>query len=81
MSIYTDSGVTLFQDTPRARFLHRDSHAADGAHGASVTVDGVPITGAISPMPIQSGALAGYAALRDTVAPNIRRSSIRSRAA
>ena len=41
----------------------------DGANGAPVTVDGVPITGANSPMPIQSGALAGYAALRDTVAP------------
>src|ERR1700727_214216 len=41
----------------------------DGANGAPVTVDGVPITGTNSPMPIQSGALAGYAALRDTVAP------------
>jgi flagellar hook-associated protein 1 len=29
----------------------------------------VPITGANSPMPIQSGALAGYAAVRDTLAP------------
>ena len=34
-----------------------------------MTVDGVPITGPNSPMPIQSGALAGYAALRDTLAP------------
>ncbi len=34
-----------------------------------VTVDGVPITGASSPMAIQSGALAGLADLRDTVAP------------
>ena len=38
-------------------------------NGGAVTVDGVPITGANSPMPIQSGALAGYAALRDTLAP------------
>ena len=37
--------------------------------GSPVTVDGVPITGSNSPMPIQSGALAGYAALRDTLAP------------
>jgi len=41
----------------------------DGMPGSPVTVDGVPITGANSPMPIQSGALAGYAALRDTIAP------------
>ena len=34
-----------------------------------MTVDGVPITGASSPMAIQSGALAGLANLRDTVAP------------
>ena len=40
-----------------------------GASGNAVTVDGVPITGASSPMAIQSGALAGLANLRDTVAP------------
>ena len=68
-SIYTDSGVTLFQDTPRAVSFTSTPTLVDGANGAPVTVDGVPITGANSPMPIQSGALAGYAALRDTVAP------------
>ena len=68
-SIYTDSGVTLFQDTPRAVSFTATPTLVDGANGAAVAVDGVPITGASSPMPIQSGALAGYAALRDTVAP------------
>jgi flagellar hook-associated protein 1 len=68
-SIYTDSGVTLFQDTPRAVSFTPTPTPVDGTPGAQVTVDGVPITGANSPMPIQSGALAGYAALRDTVAP------------
>jgi flagellar hook-associated protein 1 len=68
-SIYTDSGVTLFQDTPRVVSFTSTPTLVDGANGAPVTVDGVPITGASSPMPIQSGALAGYAALRDTVAP------------
>jgi flagellar hook-associated protein 1 len=68
-SIYTDSGVTLFQDTPRAVSFTPTPTLVDGANGAPVTVDGVPITGANSPMPIQSGALAGYATLRDTVAP------------
>jgi flagellar hook-associated protein 1 FlgK len=69
MSIYTDSGVTLFQDTPRTVSFAPTSTYVDGDVGAAVAVDGVPITGAWSPMPIQSGALAGYAALRDTLAP------------
>jgi flagellar hook-associated protein 1 FlgK len=68
-SIYTDSGVTLFQDTARTVSFTPTSTYADGVIGNAVTVDGVPITGAASPMPIQSGALAGYAALRDTLAP------------
>jgi flagellar hook-associated protein 1 len=68
-SIYTDSGVTLFQVEPRAVSFTRTPTLVDGANGGAVTVDGVPITGANSPMPIQSGALAGYAALRDTLAP------------
>ena len=67
--IYTDSGVTLFQDTPRTVSFTATPTLVDGANGAPVTVDGVPITGPNSPMPIQSGALAGYAALRDTLAP------------
>ena len=69
MSIYTDSGVTLFQDTPRTVSFTATPTLVDGANGAPVTVDGVPVTGGTSPMPIQSGALAGYAALRDTLAP------------
>jgi flagellar hook-associated protein 1 len=68
-SIYTDSGVTLFQDRPRTVSFIPTPTLVDGATGAPVTVDGMPITGANSPMPIQSGALAGYAALRDTLAP------------
>ena len=68
-SIYTDSGVTLFQDTPRTVSFTPTPTLVDGGNGNAVTVDGVPITGANSPMPIQSGALAGYAALRDMLAP------------
>jgi flagellar hook-associated protein 1 FlgK len=37
--------------------------------GNAVTADGVPITGASAPMAIHSGALAGYARLRDAIAP------------
>ena len=69
MSIYADNGVTLFQDTPRTVSFTPTATPVDGASGGAVTVDGVPITGPNAPTPIQSGALAGYAALRDTIAP------------
>jgi flagellar hook-associated protein 1 FlgK len=69
MSIYTDSGVALFQDSPRTVSFTATPTLVDGENGAAVTVDGVAITGSNSPMPIHSGALAGYAALRDTLAP------------
>ena len=68
-SIYTDSGVTLFQDTPRTVSFTPTATLVAGASGNAVTVDGVPITGPSAPMAIQSGALAGLANLRDTVAP------------
>src|SRR5208337_4434751 len=55
MSIYADSGVTLFQDTPRAVSFTPSAALVDGASGSPVTVDGVPVTGPNSPMPIQSG--------------------------
>jgi flagellar hook-associated protein 1 len=69
MSIYSDSGVTLFQETARTVAFTPTPTLVDGQGGSPVTVDGVPVTGQNSPMPIQSGALAGYAALRDTLAP------------
>ena len=63
MSIYADSGATLFQELPRTVAFTATPTLVDGVSGSPVTVDGVPITGPNSPMPIQSGALAGYAAL------------------
>ena len=70
-SIYTDSGVTLFQGGHAQHpALHADRDATPLARAAmQVMVDGVAITGSSSPMAIQSGALAGLANLRDVVAP------------
>jgi flagellar hook-associated protein 1 FlgK len=68
-SIYTDSGVTLFQNTARAVTFTATPTLTAGATGNAVMVDGVPVTGSSSPMAIQSGALAGLATLRDTTAP------------
>ena len=69
MSIYTDSGVTLFQDVPQTVSFTPTTTYVAGTIGNAVTVDGIPITGSSAPMAIESGALAGYAELRDTVAP------------
>ncbi len=69
-SIYTDSGVTLYQSgvVSSLSFTPTATYTASTT-GNAVTVDGVAITGASSPMPIESGALAGLADLRDTVGP------------
>jgi flagellar hook-associated protein 1 FlgK len=68
VNIYTDSGVTLFQGTARTvSFVPTTTYTA-GTTGNAVTVDGVPITGSSTTMGIQSGALAGYANLRDSTA-------------
>ena len=68
VSIYTDSGVTLFQGTARAVTFQQTGTYGAGTTGNAVFVDGVPITGSSSPMPLQSGKLAGLANLRDNVA-------------
>ena len=68
ISIYTDSGVTLFDKVPMSVTFNPTSAYAAGTAGNSVYVDGVPITNSSSTMTIKSGALAGFANLRDNVA-------------
>jgi flagellar hook-associated protein 1 FlgK len=68
MSIYTDSGATLFQGgvASSVTFQPTNTYTASTT-GNAVYVDGVPVTGSSATMPIQSGALAGLANLRDNV--------------
>ena len=68
-SIYTDSGATLFETTPRTVSFTPTSTFTAATVGNAVTVDGVPVTGASAVLPIQGGAIAGLAQLRDTAAP------------
>ena len=68
MSIYTDSGATLFDTSPRSVTMTPTTTYTASTVGASVYVDGAPVTGANAIMPIQSGALAGLANLRDNIA-------------
>ena len=68
MSIYTDSGVTLFQNgtASTVTFQPTQTYSA-GTTGNAVYIDGIPVTGSSATMPIQTGALAGLANLRDNV--------------
>ena len=64
-ALYTDSGVVLFDKVARTvSFASTNTYTA-GTTGNAVFIDGVPVTGANSVMPIKSGKLAGLAQLRD----------------
>ncbi len=68
MSIYTDSGVTLFQGgLPRTVTFTPTSTYTASVTGNAVYIDGVPIIGPSATMPISSGTLAGLASLRDNI--------------
>ncbi|MBX9931348.1 MAG: flagellar hook-associated protein FlgK [Methylobacterium sp.] len=67
LAIYTDSGVPLFDRTARRVTFKETVGFAAGTVGQSVIVDGVPVTGADSPMLVQSGRIAGLTTLRDEV--------------
>ncbi len=69
MSIYADSGATLFDVTARSVTMTPTTTFNASTAGAAVYVDGAPVTGPNAVMPIRSGALAGLANLRDNIAP------------
>lgn len=69
VAVYTDGGVTLFDKTPRSVTFTPTASLAPGVTGNPLMVDGMPVTGDNPTMPIHTGALAGLAALRDSVAP------------
>lgn len=66
LSIYTDSGATLFQAKPRTVTFTPTATFAAGSTGNGVVVDGVSVTGPSAAMPLRSGAIAGLTQLRDT---------------
>jgi len=67
MAIYTDSGVTLFDRTPRSVLFDRTSNLTPGVPGNAVYIDGVQVTGANATMPLQSGRLVGLVQARDDI--------------
>ena len=68
IALYTDSGVTLFETTARAVSLKPTQAYGPTTQGNAVYVDGVPVVGGTTTMPIETGRLAGLATLRDGVA-------------
>ena len=70
MAIYTDSGVTLFDKSPRQVAFQQTQDLSGGATGGAVYADGVPIAGTDHVMAISSGKLAGLVQVRDEIAPS-----------
>ncbi|WP_068316695.1 flagellar hook-associated protein FlgK [Polycladidibacter hongkongensis] len=72
VAVYTDSGVTLFETSPRDV-----TFAAKGVFDATVSgnqvfVDGVSVAGEGARDPLKGGALAGYAKMRDQTAETLQ---------
>ncbi len=67
VAIYTDSGVTLFDKTPRQVTFQQSQDLSAGAAGSPIYADGVPIAGTPHVMEIQSGKLAGLVSVRDDI--------------
>jgi flagellar hook-associated protein 1 FlgK len=67
MVIFTDSGVTLFDRSPRSIVFQRTLNATPGVPGNAVYIDGVQVTGAGATMPLQSGRIVGLVQARDDI--------------
>ena len=65
MAIFTDSGLTLFDTVARSVSMLRTASLAPGSSGNAVYVDGVPVTGNGALLAVQTGRIAGLAAVRD----------------
>lgn len=67
MSIFTEQGVTLFNQVPRSVSFQNVASFGPSTTGNAVYVDGVAITGTTGSMRSQSGRLVGYATVRDNL--------------
>lgn len=66
VAIYTDSGVTLFDNTARTVSFEPTPVYSTATPGNPLVVDGVAVTGPTASMPIGSGRLKGLTDARDT---------------
>jgi len=68
IAIFTDSGVTLFDNTARQVSFDPTPVYDSTVAGSPVVVDGVAVTGPTATMPIGAGRLKGLTDVRDTLA-------------
>lgn len=68
VALYTDSGVALFETSPREVSFAPTSVFGPATSGNAVFVDNVQVTGAGAPMAVQAGEIAGAAQIRDGAA-------------
>jgi flagellar hook-associated protein 1 len=68
MAIYTDNGLTLFDNHARSVTFNPTGFFTASTTGSSVMVDGVPVTGNTGLTGPSSGRIAALAQVRDTVA-------------
>jgi flagellar hook-associated protein 1 FlgK len=73
MAVYTDSGVVLYDRGARSVQFTPTIAPAPGQPGNAVIIDGVPVTGSGAMMPLQSGRLVGFAAVRDDITVTYQR--------
>ncbi|ORE97975.1 flagellar hook-associated protein FlgK [Aurantimonas sp. 22II-16-19i] len=68
MTLYTDSGITLFETTARTvEFMPQSSYDAKTT-GNPFRIDGVSVSGSSAGMPIKSGSVYGLLTMRDETA-------------
>jgi flagellar hook-associated protein 1 len=67
IAIYTDSGVTLFDQTAKSVTFEPKTLYSASEPGNSVIIDGVAVTGNAAMMPIHSGRLKGLTEVRDEI--------------
>lgn len=65
VSVYTDSGITLFDVIPRAVEIRNEGPLLPGTPGPSVFIDGVQVSGTNTVMTVRNGKLAAQLAVRD----------------
>jgi flagellar hook-associated protein 1 len=64
-ALYTDSGITLFDVTPRLFEVKADGPLIPGTAGPVVTIDGVQVSGSNAIMSLSIGKLAAQISIRD----------------
>lgn len=65
MVIYTYSGATLFETTPRRLTFHPTPYLSAGVPGNAVYIDGVQATGSGAPLGLRTGSIQALVRIRD----------------